>query len=88
MVSMDQVSKEPAGIHPYLPHDPGHNHHCGFIKGIEEANEFLSLLSEYTQRHTEHHSKQHQTKDVHAISFSPDRHLKQLEIPHCKNHFI
>ena len=50
-----------------LPHDPGHQHHGGFVEGVEELDEDLPLLTQLSQSHAEHDGKHHQAQDVHPI---------------------
>lgn len=42
------------------PHDPGDQHHGGFVEGVKESDELLALGPQLLQRHPEHHGEENQ----------------------------
>lgn len=41
----------------YSPHDPGHQHHGGFVKSTEESDEFFPLSAQLFQCYPKYHGK-------------------------------
>ena len=63
----------------HSPHDPGHQHHGGFVESVKEADKLLPLRPQFLQRHAKNHGEQHQPQDVHAVCFCPERHLQHVK---------